>query len=181
MIYVVISFISIIRSNHWSWRNYELKAAPGSNSSTVGATSTPSVRRPTIWAGSPDFRERSTAQIVVLPEPFAPRIKVCRASSGLPKAAEFLNLPTFLMEMIFLSMAVHSHSPYSLVSEATELSNELKARGDRHNCCILAVSATGRPAGRPDSEGGGRGESADAAPRLRAANARSTRQITTPR
>ena len=36
--------------------------------------------------------------------PFAPTISVYRARSGLPGAAEFLNRPIFLIEMIFLSI-----------------------------------------------------------------------------
>jgi hypothetical protein len=55
-----------------------------------------------MWAASPNLNERSIAQSVVFPNPFAPTINVCRARFGLPAMAEFLNRPIFLIAMIFL-------------------------------------------------------------------------------
>jgi hypothetical protein len=49
--------------------------------------------------------ERRMAHRVVLPRPFSAKISVNRRNVTSPKATQFLNRPTFLIEIIRCSMA----------------------------------------------------------------------------
>jgi hypothetical protein len=110
---VQISWAMKVPSNIASFWLVALHAFPSKDvgplsisSSMAASTVVPRVLRPMMRPASPVLRERSTEEIVVFPNPFAPRMSVYFPSCGLPAAAKFLNRPTFFSRDDLLQHAV---------------------------------------------------------------------------